>query len=225
MNSSETNYRKNLDEISIIRPVLIILLVLYHAMAIHTGNWDLPSGCERIGVYKFVGRLSYSFMLETFVFISGYIWAYQIKSRGLMSLGTLVVKKAKRLLVPCWLFGIAYYFIFEHRCNTALLDNAYLILDGIGHLWFCLMLFWCFVFARILLKIPFPILAVLLITLSIFSWIELPFRLSLTMYYLIFFFAGYYFEGIREKMASNITPLVIVFEWLLFFACFAISVH
>ena len=82
MKSSTIEYKANLDEVSIIRPILITLVVLYHSMAIHTGNWALPDGVTVISVYKAVGKLAYAFMLESFVFISGYVWAFQRERRG-----------------------------------------------------------------------------------------------------------------------------------------------
>ena len=53
-----------LSEVSFIRPILIVFLVLYHALCIHTGRWELPDGVTLIPAYKGVARLIYGFMLE-----------------------------------------------------------------------------------------------------------------------------------------------------------------
>lgn len=74
--------RTYLDEISFIRPNLIVLLVLYHSLCIHTGNWTIIDGMNVIPAYKEIGRAAYSFMLETFVLVSGYVWAYQRETKG-----------------------------------------------------------------------------------------------------------------------------------------------
>lgn len=131
-------------------PILIILVVLYHTMAIHTGNWHLPEGTEQIGAYAAVGRIAYIFMLETFVFMSGYVWAFQREHKGEETFGVLVRKKAMRLLVPCYLFGILYALLLEHE--KPLVENIVDVLTGIGYLWFLFMLFVCFIVLWCVLK-------------------------------------------------------------------------
>lgn len=206
---------RNLGEVSFIRPFLIVLLVLYHAMAIHTGNWPLPDGCAVIGEYKIIGRLAYSFMLETFVFLSGYVWAYQVDNKGISPLLTLVKKKFKRLIVPCWLFGILYLFLFEDFCNESLPDNIFLVLEGIGHLWFLPMLFLCFILAWVMVKMqmPKPILVAILAVLLLLSRLDLPFRLSLLFYYIFFFFAGFYMFGRRHIISTKVDIKLIFVSW------------
>jgi len=69
--------REYLSEIAFIRPLLIVLLVMYHAFIIYMGGWQEPSGFIPCKGYEWIARFSYSFMLETFVFISGYLFAFQ----------------------------------------------------------------------------------------------------------------------------------------------------
>ena len=88
------------------RPILIVLVVLYHSMAIYTGNWPQPDGVQLIGAYSAVGRIAYIFMLESFVFISGYVWAFQRELREEEKFGELLKKKTTRLLIPCYIFGV-----------------------------------------------------------------------------------------------------------------------
>ena len=71
-----------LSEIDVIRPVLIFLLILYHSFIIYAGGWREPAGFEPNAAYWWIAKGSYSFMLETFVFISGYVFMYQIKERN-----------------------------------------------------------------------------------------------------------------------------------------------
>ena len=85
-------------------------------MAIHTGNWDMPEGCSVIPVYKAIGRFAYAFMLEAFVFVSGYVWAYQRETKGRKDdFLMLCRKKAVRLIVPTIIFGLLYCFLFERE--------------------------------------------------------------------------------------------------------------
>lgn len=214
-NTVQTEIRTNLDEISFIRPILILLVVLYHSMAIHTGNWDLPDGCRAIPAYKAIGRLSYAFMLEAFVFVSGYVWAYQRETRGRKdSLWTLCSKKAQRLIVPTIIFGVLYILLFEQ-------DQFYLyhIIEGAGHLWFLPMLFecflisWCFLTTQIKLSVLLPILFII----GIFIPSGLPLRLSYTFYYLPFFLLGYYFYGLYDSMRKKFKYGHILVVWCIFF--------
>ena len=88
---------RNLDEVSFIRPVLIVLLVLYHAFAPWCGAWEPFDGFEENNVYWWLAKVAYSFMLPTFVFVSGYVWAYQrVSLNKRENLKILFIKKIKR---------------------------------------------------------------------------------------------------------------------------------
>ena len=202
MNQGSTALRTNLDEVSFIRPILIILLVLYHSLCIHTGNWRTIEGMNVIPAYREIGRLAYSFMLECFVFVSGYVWAYQRETLGKKE-GFLLLckKKAMRLIVPYILFGFLYMLLFMHHEF-----NILGIIEGSSHLWFLLMLFWCFLIGWCILqfKLSPKIVIPVLYLISIIRPIGLPLRLSQTLYYLPFFFLGYYiyeyYDWLREKL-------------------------
>lgn len=57
---------KILSEIAVIRPILIILLVVYHSFIIYQGGWSEPIGFEHNRAYWRISKASYSFMLETY---------------------------------------------------------------------------------------------------------------------------------------------------------------
>ena len=105
--------KERLNEISFLRPILIFLLVFYHTFIIYAGGWHEPEGFVPCKIYSVLDRLSYSFMLPTFVFISGYVWGWQRNNRcGKENLKELVNKKVKRLILPSVIFSIAYLCIF-----------------------------------------------------------------------------------------------------------------
>ena len=59
--------RKILDEVSFIRPILIVLLVLYHSLCLHTGKWKPINGMEIIPFYRDLGLFVYLFsFLDTY---------------------------------------------------------------------------------------------------------------------------------------------------------------
>ena len=84
-------------------------------------------------------------MLETFVFISGYLFGFQVQKNGIgiICFKNTILKKAKRLLLPCFFFGVIYYTVF-YDLSKPVYEISYSIMCGTGHLWFLPMLFWCF---------------------------------------------------------------------------------
>ena len=105
---NKTN-KVNLDEVSFIRPILIVLLILVHCFTVFNGGWPPFSGFQECTLYKWLSRTAYSFMLETFIFISGYVWAFQVICLNkTMSLRRLIKKKFERLIVPSVVFSIVY---------------------------------------------------------------------------------------------------------------------
>lgn len=183
-----------LVDVVIIRLSLIILLVLYHAFCIFSGAWQVPDGYPQIPAYWWIAKTAYCFMLEAFVFISGYLYGYQVQKKGLhlISFKSTVLRKAKRLLLPCLFFGIVYYWMF-YDWHKPFYEIGYILLNGAGHLWFLPMLFWCFVCVYVIEKINISLKVVLPLSfiLALCSFVPLPFRLTNVMYYFFFFYVGY----------------------------------
>ena len=144
--------KQNLDEISLIRLVLIIVLVLYHSFAPWCEAWRPFVGYTVSEAYWWIGTLSYSFMLPAFVFMSGYIYAFQRETLLRNSFKSLVVGKIKRLYVPSIIFSVLYLMLIT-AFDVDFKKNIKSILEGVGHMWFLPMLFWCFIFMHILLNI------------------------------------------------------------------------
>ena len=183
-----------LSNIAIIRPILILLLVFYHAFAVYSGAWGPIENYPDIRLYWWLDKLSYAFMLETFVFVSGYVFGYQVRVKGVCKLEAknLFWTKFKRLIIPCAFFSFLYILLF-YDITQPLYKTVYDVLNGVGHMWFLPMLFWCFggiwLIEKIRIKSIFMI--PLLVVLSIFSFIPLPFQMNATMYYMLFFYVGY----------------------------------
>lgn len=76
------NEKKLLTNVAVIRPILIVLLVFYHAFAPYSGAWEPIEGFPEIPAYWWLDWLSYAFMLEMFVFVSGYVFGYQVRTKG-----------------------------------------------------------------------------------------------------------------------------------------------
>ena len=153
-------------------------------------------------------------MLEMFVFISGYVWAFQVFERKKsQSFKQLIGAKFKRLIIPSILFSIIYVCLLGTKETLSAAQLTYALICGYGHMWFLPMLFWCFIGVYVLEKIhikeKYKLLLILLC--SIVSFLPLPLRLPSAMYYIFFFYAGFY---VRKRLAGKIinisTPKVVV---------------
>ena len=68
-----------IPEVAILRPLALFLVMLGHCLAPFAGFWDkIPSeGGQNISLYWWLGQFIVKFHVELFIFISGYIFAYQ----------------------------------------------------------------------------------------------------------------------------------------------------
>lgn len=198
-----------LSDVVVIRNILIVLLVFYHAFAIYSGAWDPIKGYPEIPVYWWLDKLSYAFMLELFVFVSGYVFGYQVRIKGESKLDAknLFWGKFKRLMIPCMVFSLLYILLFQD-IKQPIYKTAYDLLNGAGHMWFLPMLFWCFVGIWIIEKIHLNSKwAVLLLVLAaLCSFIPIPFRMGTAMYYMLFFYAGYIIQRNAISLEGLYTP-------------------
>lgn len=200
------------------RIALIILVVFYHAFAVYSGAWIRKFTPPHVNFYDWIDRLSYSCMLESFVFISGYIVGYQVvvKDRNIV-----LKKKFQRLMFPSIVFSILYY-VFFGKDFTASLLLFYDILNGMGHLWFLPMLFWCFTFLKFFQsyseRYAWHILIVAL-GFVVVSLVTIPMRFNLALYYFPFFYIGYliWIKNWHSKRISKVQLFFVILIFLIIF--------
>lgn len=213
-----------LYEVDVVRPILILLLVIYHSFAVYDGKWQLFEGYSDNLVYKVISKVAYGGALETFVFISGYVWGFQIVSTNRkLHFGDFILHKAKRLLVPSILFSVIYLLLFSKDHFF----NCYLIIIGAGHLWFLPMLFSCFVICYILQWVKIKTLwkFILLFILSLFSFMPLPLNLSKVFYYCLFFYLGYKTINKKYLIIKKANILQIVAIWIVSLLLWLLCIH
>ena len=143
-----------LKDVVLIRPIIIFLLIVYHAFIIYQGGWSEPEEFAPVAAYWWIAKVSYSILLPMFVFVSGYVFAFQVIVLGKpIRVGDVAIRKFRRLLLPCYVFGAIYYFLFEFSpTDFFIFQFLYSVANGIGHLWFLPMLFWCFVGGAVVMK-------------------------------------------------------------------------
>jgi hypothetical protein len=216
--------KQYLMDVVLIRLSLIGLLIIYHAFAIYTGSWKVPyEGFIEIDVYNWFGMLTHSFQLEIMVFISGLLLGYSTKP---FTFQLLVVKKAKRILLPCLIFGVIYYVMF-YDLKVSWYAIIYRIVNGCGHLWFLPMIFWCFVVSYVLSKYINvnryckQILIISLFLIPANPLFMLPFGLGSLCSFYFYFFLGFCIERDMIKMPA-ITLKKSVWALLVFCAFFIV---
>lgn len=213
-----------LENVVIIRLMLILLLVFYHAFAPYSGRWDVITGFPEIPLYCWLDKFSYAFLLEMFVFISGYVFGYQMRNKGhqLLKTSRLFTSKFKRLFIPSIFFSTIYYFIFRDDCDQSISSITYDVLQGVGHLWFLPMLFWCFGLVWIVEKIYLSQTwaLVLFFLLAVAPKAVLTFHFTQSLYYILFFYLGYILQKRFVNINKLYKPRCIAIFTLLFFILF-----
>ena len=183
-----------LSNVIIIRVILIFLLIFYHAFAIYSGAWPSIEDFPEVKAYWWLDKLSYAFMLEMFVFISGYVFGYQVRMKGESKLEakSLFWNKFKRLIIPSMVFSLFYIILFKDILQPVL-SILYDVVNGVGHMWFLPMLFWCFFGVWLIERLhltPRLVLPLLFIC-SVFPFVKLPLQMTHSLYYMLFFYTGY----------------------------------
>lgn len=207
-----------LYELSFMRPILLLLLVSYHAFAPWCGAWDMPSGCSAFEPYRWVALLSRAFRLECFVFISGYIFTFQmLKKNKFPTFKELLSSKIVRLLIPCWVFSVIYFICFKNYTNVV--DFLIVTVGGAGHLWYLPCLFICFLVQWVLIKksINSTFVLIILSLLAFVSFIPLPLNMNKPLYYMLFFYGGGLFFQSKDRIKQKTTTTIVVLSWFLFF--------
>ena len=204
-----------------IRLLLILLLVFYHAFAIYGGSWppvEAMGQLQDIKLYYWLDKLSYACLLEMFVFISGHVFGYQVRTKGESKLEAknLLLGKFKRLLVPSMFFSLLYILLFEDT-SQPMFSILYSIVKGVGHMWFLPMLFWCFLFVWIIerLHLSWKFILPTLTVLSLCSVIPLPLQLAQSFYYMLFFYVGYILQRENFEIKKN-KGLVVAISFVVF---------
>ncbi|WP_289685470.1 acyltransferase family protein, partial [Muribaculum intestinale] len=218
---------KRLVEIDILRVLCISLLISDHSFAIYSNTWTKPECIDNITLYYWIGKFCQSFMLPLWVFISGFLWSYQVIGLERTSnLYTLLSKKTHKLLLPCYLFGVAYILLIGELSDLITLKGIYYYLCGVGHLWFLPMLFWAFIFSYFIQKfrINDTLLLIVLFVISIVSWNIASLGIGNALYYLFYFQFGFICFKYRDRInpiLSNwtyiilaITLFIVIFPYL-----------
>ena len=131
MSKEQSNSKPMLMDVVLMRLCLIFLLVVFHAFCIYTGGWDKPyDSFPYIPLYDWFGMLTHGFRLQSMVFISGILFGFTLtRHPERLCFKSCVVRKAKRVLLPCYIFGIIYWLMFYYQPNVDIstIGGGYLV--------------------------------------------------------------------------------------------------
>lgn len=199
------------QDISYIRVYAILTLVLWHCFFCPYLCWDLvePSRIPVLGIYNAISTLFIpDASMPLFTFVSGYLFYYLYSEKGKYHDGKKFIwKKTKRLVIPFFVLGTVIMLTTFPRYNSD-------ILWGWGsHLWYAMMLFWCFVFSWLLkrlnnrkVELSFVLLgcAFILVNRGSTWMLEAKLRLPLGIHHAIYYFPYFYMGGIIYKYRLKI---------------------
>ena len=219
----EKRIKVRLDEVTLMRCVLALLIVFMHSFTCYNGGWPEPEGFVDVPVYKWMSRFSFAFTLQAFVFVSGYLFAFQrITLKRAESVIVLIINKLKLLILPSVIFSVLYFVLFfEYK---GLGNFVYSIISGCGHMWYLPMLFWCFIGGYVLdrIRIGDGWKLSFLICLNVFFLWKLPLQLSRAASYLFYFYFGFVVYKYSDSIKKHITPDLLVLSWAVFLIMFVL---
>lgn len=149
-NTSNFKYNDKLYDVVLIRSFAIILVVAFHAYSMMMVPAHFPDSIEKYRhAYYFTNDILLKFRMPLYVFISGYLFSFLENKRGkYKTLQDLFFNKFKRLILPFFVFSTLMMITQNDFHWSTYWQLSY------SHLWFITMLFWCFIFTRILSFLP-----------------------------------------------------------------------
>jgi fucose 4-O-acetylase-like acetyltransferase len=216
--------KKYVIEYDILRILLTILVVIghgsYYNISFGVGGvkWEIPFNYHLnilVKIFRWLVSWIYTFHMPFFILLSGMV-AFLNKENNFAQFDELVIKKIKRLIMPFLLCGVIYMlpiklFLGGYTAETFQIAIKVFLLgqSDLGHLWFLLALFWCFV-------IFFPLYVfyrkyndtIFILLVSIVIYYLIPkinfdfFGFKLGMQYLVWFVLGFSIEHYKPIIKS-----------------------
>jgi fucose 4-O-acetylase-like acetyltransferase len=226
-----------LQEVNYLRTIAILSIVVWHCFVCLLGVWDIINDAPEMT--KWVPNIFGIFIpkadMPLFTFISGYLFAFMMKKdKRYQDFKSFLKKKIKRLVIPFFVLGTLVNLTAPER-------YLWQIFYGEGsHLWYCFMLFWCFIFAWIILKInnKFITWCSFLISFAItlvFDWnwgfsqhlLLLPLGIHNALYFYAYFYLGIIIYNSKSEILlfARKNKLKAVFLFMVFLLLLNIHVR
>jgi len=206
--------------ISIIRVYAMLCIVFYHSLCFYAGTWGFICADEITPIWRLVAPPIVNIGLTLFVLVSGFLYGYLYNKGFYRNNKRFVLKKAYRLLIPYFVWGI-----WQIYCVPGLGKGWYSMLYGMSHLWFLLMLFEIFLIIVLLNKFDITGKTNLKVDVCLFVISLIPYFISkyflnahsflcveVSLKYLPVFIAGIFSNKycVHEKINSHFSKLGIL---------------
>ena len=210
------------NEVTHIRVLATILVVLGHSMIIYDPSWNTFSTPYTSNFFFILKQFINIIQMPLFFIISGYLFFYTMQKHKYNSFKDLFKDKIKRLYIPflfvCvfWLIPIRFFVNYQPYVKVGFAKTLLLAISGLdsGHLWFlptlffifCIMYFACSEKLKLNDKMKF-----LIFVIAHFLSFLLPSALFIGYIskYLIYFFIGYYWSKNDIKFTFHLPVLML----------------
>lgn len=218
---------KNLNDVALLRVYAILTLVAWHTYCSYI-CWEIAETSMSPIYTKIFQFLAPDANMPLFTFISGYLFYYLFKEKNHYNkFNTFLSNKAHRLLIPFFILGTLTN-VFSYNKN--IIDLFY---GKPSHLWFCLMLFYCFIICyivetqlsskinKLLMCLSFTGVFIMhIITVNGPLTINSPLGIFLPMYYYGYFYWGFLVYKHKEKIMLNTKKYWWLVTTLYIISCF-----
>lgn len=218
------NYSNELNNFDHIKTTAMLSIVVYHSMALWMpGGWFTQPPAEANYVLGHIAQWLNFLHIYIFVFASGYLYSYlrvEIKKYGTYK--ELLVKKAKRLLIPYFFVSAVWcvplYKIFYDATSENIILN-FVFGFGPSQLWFLLMLFVTFaiiyyptpyICSLSIRKMAVLCLLIYILYLAIGVIISLPFQIGASIKFIPYFILGMNFNKYSTYIKAKMKWLVFL---------------
>lgn len=201
-----------LHDVALLRTIAIISLVAWHSYCAYI-CWDLAESPINEFYTILFAFLTPDANMPLFTFISGYLFCYLVVFKGKYGdFKSFLKNKVNRLLIPYIVLGFTINMTQIGR------QNPVEILTGTpNHLWYCLMLFYCFIACWIiekwnrLLNIWAMCISLLLVlVVGGKNIIPTPLGIYMPLYYYGYFYMGFMFFKYKDKMLDYINKYMLL---------------
>jgi len=190
--------QNKLLEVTLVRCFAVLTLVVHHTYCIYTGWGDVINTPFDNAYAIIMSFLIPDANMPLFTFLAGYLLYYQLQ-QGKYNDGKVFFRnKVHRLLIPYLILGSIVVFL-KYGADTSIKEVLY---GAPNHLWFCLMLFYCYVIYWSVEKLlgSFVNACLAIISLAIIThvgsmWkmyyaLHWPTGIEIAAYYYFFFYFG-----------------------------------
>ena len=213
---------KKLEDISFIKTIMMVVIVLYHSMLFFGGTWfTAVEPARRADFLYYFAMWMNTFHIQTFAMASGFLFYYlKIRKGRYNDPRSDIKKRAIRLLVPYFftcLFWVIPIGIFFYNYSLSEIFSKYVLMTGPSQLWFLIMLFMVFIFFELFsdkFKVSFKNLVIVFLLSTTIGFMLSKyginyFQIAASIKYILYFYLGGYIYTNKDKITLKQVIIMI----------------